>query len=156
MEMEFYAYPSRVFPLSSSICSFCIRDFVDRAKDFFSVAVSAIIGSVLSAIFTFFFALGRYSFNLFDTLFSYTIRVFGINPEFHINSLCCFDWWLMILDVCMYVCPCSWCFSDSKLGYDNSNSWKKNVKRNFLGVSMHSVMIVPFDLQNMEKILSSL
>lgn len=60
MEMEFYAYPSRVFPLTSSICSFCIRDLVDRAKDFISVAVSAIIGSVLSAVFTFFFALGGY------------------------------------------------------------------------------------------------
>ncbi|KAK4360490.1 hypothetical protein RND71_019442 [Anisodus tanguticus] len=58
MEMELYAYPSRALPSSSSICSFFIRDLVDRAKDFFTVAVSAIIGSVFSAIFTFFFALG--------------------------------------------------------------------------------------------------
>ncbi|CAN4105444.1 unnamed protein product [Withania somnifera] len=55
--MEFYAYPSRPLPFSSSISPFCIRDLIDRAKDFFTVAVSAIIGSVFSAIFTFFFAL---------------------------------------------------------------------------------------------------
>ncbi|XP_059281018.1 NEP1-interacting protein-like 1 isoform X2 [Lycium ferocissimum] len=57
MEMELYAYPSRALPLSSSICSFGVRDLVDRAKDFFSFAVSAIIGTLFSAFFTFFFAL---------------------------------------------------------------------------------------------------
>lgn len=86
MEMEFYAYPSRVLPFSSSICSFCIRDLVDKAKDFFTVAISAIIGSVFSAIFTFFFALGAY------TLLSLPHNhVFAPAICVHINSRCCFD-----------------------------------------------------------------
>ncbi|OIT34317.1 PREDICTED: NEP1-interacting protein-like 1 [Nicotiana attenuata] len=55
--MDFYAYPTRAFAAVSIVSSFCMRDLIDRAKDFFRFAVSAIIGNVFSAIFTFFFAL---------------------------------------------------------------------------------------------------
>ncbi|CAN4083484.1 unnamed protein product [Withania somnifera] len=55
--MEFYAYPYRALPSSSSVSSFSIGDLVENAKDCFSLAVSTIVGIVFSAIFTFFFAL---------------------------------------------------------------------------------------------------
>ncbi|CAK9142123.1 unnamed protein product [Ilex paraguariensis] len=55
--MEFYAYPSRALPSSSSTSSFSFGVLVDKVKEFFRYAVSAIIGNVFSAIFTFFFAL---------------------------------------------------------------------------------------------------
>ncbi|KAA8532022.1 hypothetical protein F0562_006836 [Nyssa sinensis] len=57
--MEFYAYPSHSLPSSSSspASSFSFGHLVDKVKDFFSFAVSEIIGNILSAIFTFFFAL---------------------------------------------------------------------------------------------------
>ncbi|KAJ9540798.1 hypothetical protein OSB04_027304 [Centaurea solstitialis] len=51
--MEFYAYPSR----SSQIPSFTFGNLASKVKDFFTSAVSAILGNVFSAIFTFFFAL---------------------------------------------------------------------------------------------------
>ncbi|CAI9110997.1 OLC1v1011130C2 [Oldenlandia corymbosa var. corymbosa] len=54
--MEFYAYPSHSLPSSSSF-SFSVGNLVDKVKQYFSFAVSAIIGNVFSAIFTFFFAL---------------------------------------------------------------------------------------------------
>ncbi|KAK2968849.1 hypothetical protein RJ640_011595 [Escallonia rubra] len=57
--MEFYAYPSHSLPSSSSISSFSFGNLVVRAKEYFSYAVSVVIGNVLSAIFTFFFALGE-------------------------------------------------------------------------------------------------
>lgn len=51
--MEFYAYPSRF-----SMSSLSLRgSFFERVKEFFSFAVSAVIGNIFSAIFTFFFAL---------------------------------------------------------------------------------------------------
>ncbi|CAN4078678.1 unnamed protein product [Withania somnifera] len=55
--MEFFAYPSRALPSSSSVSSFSTGDLVEKAKDFFSLALSTIVGNVFSAIFTFFFAL---------------------------------------------------------------------------------------------------
>ncbi|KAH0718344.1 hypothetical protein KY290_014936 [Solanum tuberosum] len=55
--MEFYAYPSRALPSSSSVSNFSIGDLVERVKYCFSFAVSTIVGNVFSAIFTFFFAL---------------------------------------------------------------------------------------------------
>ncbi|KAA8547552.1 hypothetical protein F0562_003981 [Nyssa sinensis] len=60
--MEFYAYPSHSSPppsssSSSSTSSFSFGNLVDKVKEFFSFAVSTIIGNILSAIFTFFFAL---------------------------------------------------------------------------------------------------
>uniref|UniRef100_A0A5B7A6E4 Putative NEP1-interacting protein 1 n=1 Tax=Davidia involucrata TaxID=16924 RepID=A0A5B7A6E4_DAVIN len=56
--MEFYAYPSHSLPpSSSSTSSFSFGNLVDKVKEFFSFAVSTIIGNILSAIFTFFFAL---------------------------------------------------------------------------------------------------
>ncbi|XP_009801756.1 NEP1-interacting protein-like 1 [Nicotiana tabacum] len=55
--MDFYAYPARASAAVSIVSSFSMRDLIDRAKDFFRFAVSAIIGNVFSAIFTFFFAL---------------------------------------------------------------------------------------------------
>lgn len=60
--MEFYAYPSRALPSSSSVSNFSIGDLVERVKYCFSFAVSTIVGNVFSAIFTFFFALGGYYF----------------------------------------------------------------------------------------------
>ncbi|KAG9143350.1 hypothetical protein Leryth_022598 [Lithospermum erythrorhizon] len=51
--MELYSYPSQSMPLSS----FSVTHLVEKVKDFFSYAVSAVIGNVFSAIFTFFFAL---------------------------------------------------------------------------------------------------
>lgn len=54
--MELYAYPSQSLPTPSS-CSFSFRNLADKVKQYFSFAVSAIIGNVFSAIFTFFFAL---------------------------------------------------------------------------------------------------
>lgn len=53
--MELYAYPSQSLPTPS--CSFSFRNLADKVKQYFSFAVSAIIGNVFSAIFTFFFAL---------------------------------------------------------------------------------------------------
>ncbi|KAI3722871.1 hypothetical protein L2E82_34027 [Cichorium intybus] len=55
--MEFYTYPSRPPRLSSQITDFSFGNFVLKVRDFFSSAVSAIVGNVFSAIFTFFFAL---------------------------------------------------------------------------------------------------
>ncbi|KAJ8531422.1 hypothetical protein K7X08_026856 [Anisodus acutangulus] len=55
--MEFYPYSTHAFPSSTIVPSFSMRDMINRAKDFFRFAVSAIIGNVFSAIFTFFFAL---------------------------------------------------------------------------------------------------
>lgn len=55
--MEIYAYPSHPLPSSSSSSvSFSIGNLVDKVKEHFVFAVSAIIGNVFSAIFTFFFA----------------------------------------------------------------------------------------------------
>ncbi|KAL3527255.1 hypothetical protein ACH5RR_011911 [Cinchona calisaya] len=55
--MEFYAYPSRSLPPSSSSDSFSFGNLIDKVKQFFGFAVCALIGNVFSAIFTFFFAL---------------------------------------------------------------------------------------------------
>lgn len=55
--MEFYAYPSRSLPSSPQISSFSFGNSVAKVKEFFSSALSVIIGNVFSAIFTFFFAL---------------------------------------------------------------------------------------------------
>ncbi|KAJ9561746.1 hypothetical protein OSB04_006906 [Centaurea solstitialis] len=53
--MAFYSYPSHPFPSSSSHISF--GNYALKFKDFFTPAVSVVIGNVFSAIFTFFFAL---------------------------------------------------------------------------------------------------
>ncbi|GMP27052.1 hypothetical protein CsSME_00003224 [Camellia sinensis var. sinensis] len=68
--MEVYGYPSHSLPsLSSASPSFSFGNLVEKVRDFFGFAVSAIIGNIFSAIFTFFFALGAFiffhSFNLF-------------------------------------------------------------------------------------------
>ncbi|KAK1440547.1 hypothetical protein QVD17_06376 [Tagetes erecta] len=55
--MEFYTHPSRYLPSSSSISSFSFENFIIKVKDFFTSALSAVLGNVFSAIFTFFFAL---------------------------------------------------------------------------------------------------
>uniref|UniRef100_A0A5B7A7Q9 Putative NEP1-interacting protein-like 1 isoform X1 n=1 Tax=Davidia involucrata TaxID=16924 RepID=A0A5B7A7Q9_DAVIN len=55
--MEFYPYPSHSLPSSSPAASFSFGNLVCKVKEFFSFAVSEIIGNILSAIFTFFFAL---------------------------------------------------------------------------------------------------
>ncbi|XP_024978316.1 NEP1-interacting protein 2-like [Cynara cardunculus var. scolymus] len=52
--MAFYSYPSHSFPSSSHIS---FGSFALRLRDFFTPAVSVVIGNVFSAIFTFFFAL---------------------------------------------------------------------------------------------------
>lgn len=54
--MEFYAYPSRFSMSSLSLCG----NFFERVKEFCNFAVSAVIGNIFSAIFTFFFALGSF------------------------------------------------------------------------------------------------
>ncbi|GAA0148988.1 hypothetical protein LIER_08277 [Lithospermum erythrorhizon] len=51
--MEFYAFPSH----SVNSSSFSLSHMVENVKNFFSYAVSSVIGNVVSAIFTFFFAL---------------------------------------------------------------------------------------------------
>lgn len=53
--MDFIAHPSRF----SSSFSYSFGNIFERVKDFCNFAVSAIIGNVFSAIFTFFFALGE-------------------------------------------------------------------------------------------------
>ncbi|CAL5324232.1 unnamed protein product [Camellia sinensis] len=56
--MEVYGYPSHSLPsLSSASPSFSFGNLVEKVRDFFGFAVSAIIGNIFSAIFTFFFAL---------------------------------------------------------------------------------------------------
>ncbi|PSS30000.1 NEP1-interacting protein [Actinidia chinensis var. chinensis] len=55
--MEVYGYPSHSLPSSSSASSFSFGNLVDKVREFFRFAVSAVIGNVFSAIFTFFFAL---------------------------------------------------------------------------------------------------
>ncbi|KAK6922544.1 Glycine-zipper-containing OmpA-like membrane domain [Dillenia turbinata] len=60
--MEFYAYPSRAVSSSSSSSSLSLSSigaFVERVREIFCFAVSALLGNLVSAIFTFFFALGR-------------------------------------------------------------------------------------------------
>lgn len=51
--MDFIAYPSRYSSPSSS----SFGNFIERVKEIFHFAVSAIVGNIFSAIFTFFFAL---------------------------------------------------------------------------------------------------
>ncbi|CAI9767070.1 unnamed protein product [Fraxinus pennsylvanica] len=54
--MEFYTYPSNPLPSSSSsLLSFGY--FIDKIKQCFGFALSAIVGNVFSAVFTFFFAI---------------------------------------------------------------------------------------------------
>ncbi|KAL2531233.1 NEP1-interacting protein 1 [Abeliophyllum distichum] len=56
--MEFYTHPSHPLPSSSSAASLLSFGYlVDRIKECFGFAVSAIWGNVFSAIFTFFFAI---------------------------------------------------------------------------------------------------
>ncbi|EXC35297.1 NEP1-interacting protein 2 [Morus notabilis] len=55
--MDLIAHPSGFSPSSSSFSSFSFGNFVEKVKEFFNFAVSAIIGNIFSAIFTFFFAL---------------------------------------------------------------------------------------------------
>ncbi|KAL6959897.1 Translation initiation factor 3 subunit c [Sarracenia purpurea var. burkii] len=55
--MEVYGYQSHSRPSSSSESSFSVTSLVDKVKEFFRFAVSAVIGNIFSAIFTFFFAL---------------------------------------------------------------------------------------------------
>jgi hypothetical protein len=55
--MEFYTYPSRALPSSSSLSCYSFGSLVAKIKEVFSSAVSVILGNVFSAIFTFFFAL---------------------------------------------------------------------------------------------------
>ncbi|KAK9064985.1 hypothetical protein SSX86_016368 [Deinandra increscens subsp. villosa] len=55
--MEVYTYPSHFLPSFSQISSFSCRNLVIKVKDFFTSAISIIIGNVFSAILTFFFAL---------------------------------------------------------------------------------------------------
>ncbi|KAL2551227.1 NEP1-interacting protein 1 [Forsythia ovata] len=60
--MEFYTHPSHPLPSSSSSSSsaaslLSFGYLVDRIKECFGFAVSAILGNVFSAIFTFFFAI---------------------------------------------------------------------------------------------------
>lgn len=58
--MDFIAHPSGFSPSSSSASSSpssSFGNFVEKVKEFFNFAVSAIIGNIFSAIFTFFFAL---------------------------------------------------------------------------------------------------
>lgn len=65
--MEFYAYPSHHFPPSSSSSSPSSSSesyssfgfLVNKIKEFVRYAVSAVVGNVFSAIFTFFFALSE-------------------------------------------------------------------------------------------------
>ena len=63
--MEVISYPSRSLPSSSSTSSFSSGNLVDKVKEFFRFALSAVVGNVFSAIFTFFFALGASIFLLF-------------------------------------------------------------------------------------------
>jgi hypothetical protein len=59
--MDVIGYPSHSLPSSSSSSStrnsFSSGNLVDKVKEFFRFALSAVIGNVFSAIFTFFFAL---------------------------------------------------------------------------------------------------
>ncbi|KAI3784549.1 hypothetical protein L1987_43649 [Smallanthus sonchifolius] len=55
--MAFYSYPSHYTPLSSHISSLSFGNLFIKLKDFFTPALAVIIGNVISAIFTFFFAL---------------------------------------------------------------------------------------------------
>ncbi|XP_019177433.1 PREDICTED: NEP1-interacting protein-like 1 [Ipomoea nil] len=50
--MEFYTYPSHALPSSSAFSSFSFENLAEKAKEFFTFAVS----TVFSAVFTFFFA----------------------------------------------------------------------------------------------------
>ncbi|KAL0380622.1 UNVERIFIED_CONTAM: NEP1-interacting protein 2 [Sesamum angustifolium] len=51
--MEFYAYPSHSFPSSSPESYSSLGSLVNKIKEFVRRAVSAVIGNVFSAIFTF-------------------------------------------------------------------------------------------------------
>ncbi|XP_073155102.1 NEP1-interacting protein-like 1 [Henckelia pumila] len=58
--MEFYAYPPRSLPPSSSASaaeSCFLGSLVNKIKEFVRFALSAVVGNVFSAILTFFFAL---------------------------------------------------------------------------------------------------
>lgn len=81
--MEVYTYQSH-FMSSSSQISF--RHLVIRVKDFISSAVSMVIGTVVSAIVTFFFALGMF-FNLFVFCILYIVFEFDYS-------------WLIFMNLC--------------------------------------------------------
>ncbi|XP_019172420.1 PREDICTED: NEP1-interacting protein-like 1 [Ipomoea nil] len=55
--MDFYTYLSRALPSSPAFASLSFGNLADRAKGFFTSAVSNVIGSLFSAIFTFCFTL---------------------------------------------------------------------------------------------------
>uniref|UniRef100_A0A803R124 Uncharacterized protein n=1 Tax=Cannabis sativa TaxID=3483 RepID=A0A803R124_CANSA len=63
--MDFIGHPFRFS--SPSLPSF--GNFIERVKEFCTFAVSAILGNIFSAIFTFFFALGLYFLSLFGRAF---------------------------------------------------------------------------------------
>lgn len=54
--MDFCTYLSRALPSSPAFASLSFGNLADRAKGFFTLAVSTVIGNVFSFIFTFFFA----------------------------------------------------------------------------------------------------
>ena len=69
-KMDFIAHPSGFSASSSSSSSLCslVGNFFDKVKEGFNFAVSAILGNIFSAIFTFFFALGKYPLFLYDLM----------------------------------------------------------------------------------------
>jgi hypothetical protein len=70
--MDFIAYPSH---LASSSSSF-FGNFVERVREACHFAVSAIIGNIFSAIFTFFFALGWFFFFWFSFIVFLNIMLY--------------------------------------------------------------------------------
>lgn len=60
--MDFISHPSVLASSSSSL----FVNFFERVRETFHFAVSAVIGNIFSAIFTFFFALGWFVSSFFD------------------------------------------------------------------------------------------
>lgn len=127
--MEFYTYPSHHFPPSSSPSSSetysSFGFLVNKIKEFIRCAVSAVVGNVFSAIFTFFFALSE-QFLLSPSLV-YAVLLDGFAhfqflkelPNFdlilHIFLIfaCCFMMWVPLILVCV---GCAFCLFPQYLG----------------------------------------
>lgn len=108
--MEFYTYPSHHFPPSSSPSSSesysSFGFIVNKIKEFIRCAVSAVVGNVFSAIFTFFFALGQQFFPSFSYMLCFLMvfpfplffeELSNSDSIFHIFVICACCLWVPLI-----------------------------------------------------------
>lgn len=144
--MEFHTYPSGYLPSYPSISSFSFGNLVFKVREFFSSAVSVIIGNVFSAIFTFFFALGEYFLVLYEFIWFF----FWWNCFFIFNHIiwCGFfiNWYSFVLVLFNLINPLKvlWIFRAFSLGFcldwENWCSWSSMaLKRILFELGLHNL-----------------